>query len=217
MPEKAGLIVITTETGETIPTHIANSWRVCIDYRRLNTSTKKDHFPLPFIDQILEKLAGNRFFCFLDGYSGYNQVAIHPEDQEKTTFTCPFGTYMFSRMPFDLCNAPATFQWCMLAIFSDMVGEYLKVFIDDFSIFGESFDYCLMHLVQILRCCIDMNLVLSWEKSHFMILEGIALGNFISEKGILVDRAKVNLISKLPMPSSVKDIQSFLGHVDFYR
>ena len=83
---------------------------MCIDYRKLNTATRKDHFPLPFIDQMLDRLAGHPHFCFLDGYSGYNQIAIAPEDQEKTTFTCPFG----------LCNAPGTFQRCMMSIFSDL-------------------------------------------------------------------------------------------------
>ena len=105
----------------------------------------------------------------------------------------------------------------MLAIFLDMVCDYLEVFMDDFLVFGASFDDCLQHLVQILRQCIDVNLVLSWEKSHFMVPEGIVLGHLISEKGIQVDRAKVDLISRLPMPSSIRDIRSFLGHVDFYR
>lgn len=87
-----------------------------------------DSFPLPFIDQILERLAGQSYYCFLDGYSGYNQVAVDPKDQKKTTFTCPFGTFAYRRMPFGLCNAPATFQRCMMSIFSDMVEKFLEVF-----------------------------------------------------------------------------------------
>ena len=110
----------TNDKGEELQTRLPTKWRVCIDYQKLNAVTKKDHFPLPFIDQILDKLSGQGFYCFLDGYSGYNQLAIHPDDQEKTTFTCPFGTYAFQRMPFGLCNAPATFQRCMMAIFSDL-------------------------------------------------------------------------------------------------
>ena len=93
---------------------------MCIDYRKLNTATRKDRFPLPFIDQILDRLAEHPHFCFLDGYSGYNQIAIAPEDKEKTTFACPFGTFAFRRMPFGLCNAPGTFQRCMMSIFSDL-------------------------------------------------------------------------------------------------
>ncbi|CAL9019112.1 unnamed protein product, partial [Prunus brigantina] len=96
------------------------------DSKKLNTSTRKDHFPLPFIDQMLDRLSGHAYYCFLDGFSGYNQIPIAPEDQEKTTFTCPFGTFAYRRMPFGLCNAPATFQRCMMAIFSDMVERFME-------------------------------------------------------------------------------------------
>ncbi|CAN6477213.1 unnamed protein product [Victoria cruziana] len=109
VPKKAGLTVVKNEHGEDIPTRAQSGWRVYIDYRKLNLATRKDHFPLPFLDQVLEKLAGQSYYCFLDGYSGYNQVAVHPDDQEKITFTCPFGTFAFRRMPFGLCNAPGTF------------------------------------------------------------------------------------------------------------
>ena len=109
VPKKGGFTVIKNEENELISTRIMKGWRVCIDYRKLNTTTRKDHFPLPFIDQMLDMLAGHPHLCFLDGYSGYNQISIAPEDQEKTTFTCPFGTFSFRRMPFGLCNAPTTF------------------------------------------------------------------------------------------------------------
>ncbi|XP_073221275.1 uncharacterized protein [Cicer arietinum] len=101
-------------------------WRVCIDYMRLNSATRKDHFPLPFIDQMLERLAGHEYYCFLDGYSGYNQIAVAPGDQEKTAFTCPYGVFAYRRMPFGLCNAPATFQRCMMSIFSDMIEKHIE-------------------------------------------------------------------------------------------
>ena len=120
VPKKGGFTVIRNEKNELIPTRTVTGWRVCIDYRKLNTATRKDHFPLPFIDQMLDRLARHPHFCFLDGYSVYNQIAIAPEDQEKTTFTCPFGTFSFRRMPFGLCNAPGTFQRCMMSIFSDL-------------------------------------------------------------------------------------------------
>ena len=116
---------------------------MCIDYRKLNTATRKDHFPLPFIDQMLDRLAGHSHYCFLDGYSSYNQIAIELEDQEKTTFTCPNGTYAFKRMPFGLCNAPVTFQRCMMSIFFDLVKEIMEIFMDDFSVYGLSFESCL--------------------------------------------------------------------------
>ncbi|GJR06194.1 putative nucleotidyltransferase, ribonuclease H [Tanacetum coccineum] len=142
-PKKVGITIVETESGEKLTTRLVTGWRVCIDYRKLNNATSKDHFPLPFIDQIVEKLSGQKFYCSLDGYSGYNQIPIHPDDQAKTTFTCPYGTFAFLRMSFGLCNAPATFQRCMMSIFSDMVGESIEIFMDDFSIFGQSFESCL--------------------------------------------------------------------------
>ncbi|RVX10776.1 Transposon Ty3-I Gag-Pol polyprotein [Vitis vinifera] len=176
-----------------------------------------DHFPLPFMDQVLERVSGHPFYCFLDGYSGYFQIEIDVEDQEKTTFTCPFGTYAYRRMPFGLCNAPATFQRCMLSIFSDMVERIMEVFMDDITVYGTSFEDCLSHLEDVLKRCIEKDLVLNWEKCHFMVNQGIVLGHVISKKGIEVDRAKVELIVKLPPPTNVKGIRQFLGHAGFYR
>ncbi|KAL4284571.1 hypothetical protein GQ457_16G021700 [Hibiscus cannabinus] len=184
VPKKGGITVISNEKNELIPTRTVTGWRVCMDYRKLNKATRKDHFPLPFIDQMLDRLAGKQFYCFLDGYSGYNQIAIAPEDQSKTTFTCPYGTFAFRRMPFGLCNAPATFQRCMTAIFSDLNEDCLEIFMDDFSTFGEDFDNCLSNLEKVLKRCKETNLVLNWEKCHFMVDEGIVLGHKISSKGM---------------------------------
>ncbi|GJW22276.1 reverse transcriptase domain-containing protein [Tanacetum coccineum] len=203
VPKKGGMTVITNEENELIPTRLVTGWRVCIDYRKLNEATRKDHFPLPFMDQMLERLAGNEYYCFLDGFSGYFQIPIDPKDQEKTTFTCPYGTFAYRRMPFGLCNAPGTFQRCMMAIFHDMIEKTMEVFMDDFSVFGDSFSTCLTHLEKMLKRCEDTNLSLNWEKSHFMVKEGIVLGHKISKSGLEVDRAKVEVIAKLPHPTSV--------------
>ncbi|GKD27373.1 reverse transcriptase domain-containing protein, partial [Tanacetum coccineum] len=178
----------TNENDELVPTRTVTGWRVCIDYYKLNEATAKDHFPLPFMDQMLERLTGNKYFCFLDGFSGYFQIPIDPNDQEKTIFKCCFGTYAYRRMPFGLCNAPATFQRCMLAIFHDMIEESIEVFMDDFS-----------------------------EKCHFMVKEGIVLGHKVSSAGLEVDKAKINVISKLPPPNNIKGVRSFLGHAGFYQ
>ena len=153
----------------------------------------------------------------MDGYSGYFQIEIDLEDQEKTTFTCPFGTFAYRRMPFGLCNAPATFQRCMLSIFSDMVERIMEVFMDDITVYGSSYEECLMHLEAVLHRCIEKDLVLNWEKCHFMVQKGIVLGHIISKNGIEVDKAKVELIVKLPPPTNVKGIRQFLGHAGFYR
>ena len=157
------------EKGEEMPTRLTTGWRVCIDNRRLNEVTQKDHFPLPFMDQLLERVSGHPFYCFLDGYSGNFQIEIAADDQKKTTFTCPFSTYAYRRMSFGLYNAPATFQRCMLSIFSDMVERIMEVYMDDITVYEESFDECLIHLEIVLHRCIEKNLVLNWEKCHFMV------------------------------------------------
>ena len=217
VPKKGGTTVIRTENNILLPSRTVTGWRICIDYWKLNKATQKDHFPLPFLDQMLDRLTGHEYYCFLDGYSGYNQIAIAPEDQEKTTLTCPYGTFAFRRMPFGLCNAPGTFQRCMMAIFSDMVEKTIKVFMDDFSVLGSSFDNCLENLRSVLIRCEETNLVLNWENCHFMVQEGVVLRHRISARGIEVARAKIEAIEKLPLPSSVKGIRSFLGHAGFYR
>ncbi|GJS82215.1 reverse transcriptase domain-containing protein [Tanacetum coccineum] len=206
-----------TSSRKRLKSFLTLGWRVCIDYRKLNEATRKDHFPLPFMDQMLERLVGNQYYCFLDDFSGYFQIPIDPKDQEKTTFTYPYGTFAYRRMPFGLCNAPGTFQRCMMAIFHDMIEKTMEVFMDDFSVFGDSFSTCLSHLEKMLKRCEDTNLVLNWEKSHFMVKEGIVLGHKISKSGIEVDRAKVDIIAKLPHPTTVKGVRSFLGHAGFYR
>nr|GEY43347.1 reverse transcriptase domain-containing protein [Tanacetum cinerariifolium] len=180
VPKKGGITVVENKYNELIPTRLVTSWCVCIDYRKLNEATQKDHFPLPFMDQMLERLAGNQYYCFLDGFSG-------------------------------------TFQRCTMAIFHDMIEKTMDVFMDDFSVFGNSFQSCLSHLEKMLKRCEDTNLCLNWEKSHFMVKEGIVLGHKISKQGIEVDKAKLDVISKLPHPTTVKGIRSFLGHACFYR
>ncbi|GJU61488.1 reverse transcriptase domain-containing protein, partial [Tanacetum coccineum] len=135
------------------------------------------------------------FYCFLDGFSGYFQIPIDPKDQEKTTFTCPYGTFAYRRMPFGLCNAPGTFQRCMMAIFHDMIEKTMEVF--------------MANLDKMLKRCEDTKLALNWEKSHFMVKEGIVLGHKISRKGIEVDKAKVDVISKLPHPTTYVPIRNF--------
>ncbi|GJT70271.1 reverse transcriptase domain-containing protein [Tanacetum coccineum] len=162
VPKKRVMTVVLNDNNEYIPSRSVTGWRVCIDYRKLNDTTRKDHFPLPFIDQMLERLS---------------------EDQEKMTFTYSYGTFAYKRMPFSLCNALATFQRCMTAIFHDMVEDFMEVFMDDFS-----------------------------ERCHFMVRKGIVLGHKIYGPGIEVDKAKIDVIAKLPYPTNVKGVRSFLGH-----
>nr|GFA69932.1 reverse transcriptase domain-containing protein [Tanacetum cinerariifolium] len=182
VPKKGGMTVIKNDKNELVPTRLVTGWRVCIDYRKLNESTRKDHFPLPFMDHMLERLAGNEYYCFLDGFFGYFQIPIDLKDQEKTTFTCPYGTFAYKRMPFGLCNAHGTFQRCMMTIFHDMIEQTKEVFMDDFLVFGNSFSICLTNLEKMLKRYEETKLALNWEKSHFMVKEGIILGHKISKK-----------------------------------
>ncbi|GKA75689.1 reverse transcriptase domain-containing protein [Tanacetum coccineum] len=191
VPKKGGFTIVKNDENELILTRLVTGWRVCIDYRKLNEATRKDQFPLPFMDQMLKRLAGNEYYCFLDGFSGYFQIPIDPHDQEKTTFTCPYGTFAYRRMPFGLCNASGMFQRCMMAIFHDMIEKTMEVFMDDFLVFGNSFEICLS--------------------------QGIVLGHKISKKGIEIDKSKVGVIAKLPHPTIIKGVRSFLGHAGFYR
>ncbi|RDX91888.1 Retrovirus-related Pol polyprotein, partial [Mucuna pruriens] len=207
VPKKLGMIVIRNQHNELVPMRIQNSWQ----------ATRKDHFPLPFIDQVLEKLVGKFHYCFLDGFFRYMQIHIAPEDKHKTTFTCLFGTFAYTRMPFGMCNAPSTFQCCMTSIFSDLLHECMEVFMDNFTVYADSFDTCLENLSKVLTRCIDTNLVLNFEKCHFMVTEGIVLGHLVSNKGIEVDKSKIDIITSLPNPTSVQDVRSFLGHVGFNR
>ena len=217
VPKKGGFTVIINEKNELTPTRTVIGWRVCIDYRKLNTATRKDHYPLPFIEQMLDRLARHSHYCFLDGYSSYNQIAIALEDQEKSTFTCPYGTFAFRRILFGLCNAPATFQRCMMSIFSYLVEEVMEIFMDDFLVYGSSFDDCLKNLKTVLQRCQDKNLALNWEKCHFMVTKGIVLGHKISAARLEVDQAKIIVIKTLMPPTTMKGIRSFMGHVGFYR
>nr|GEY48203.1 reverse transcriptase domain-containing protein [Tanacetum cinerariifolium] len=156
-------------------------------------------------DLELKDLPSHLEYAYLeDRFSSYIQIPINPPDQEKTTFTCPYGTFAYRRIPFGLCNAPGTFQRCMVAIFHDMIEKTMKVFMDDFSVFGDSFSSCRSHLDTMLQRCQDTNLVLNWEKSHFMVKEGIVLDHKIFKNGLEVDRAKVDVITKLPHPTTVK-------------
>ncbi|GJW70710.1 reverse transcriptase domain-containing protein [Tanacetum coccineum] len=152
----------------------------------------------------VQDVVKNEIVKLLD--SGFFQISIAPEDQEKTMFTCTYGTFAYRRMPFRLCNAPATFQRCMTMIFHDMVEDFMEVFMDDFLVF-----------VRMLARCEETNIVLNWEKCHFMVKEGIVLGHKIYGAGIEVDRSKIDVIAKLLYPTNMKVVRRFLGHAGFYQ
>ena len=129
-PNKVSLV--TNENNDLVPTRVIVGYGMCVDFRKLNKWTTKDHYLMSFINEMLERLANNSYFCYLDGYSGFSQIPIRPEYQEKTTFTCPYDTYTYCRMPFGLCNRPPPFQKCISRIFSDFVEKIVEVFMDNF-------------------------------------------------------------------------------------
>jgi Reverse transcriptase (RNA-dependent DNA polymerase) len=126
------------------------------------------------------------------------QIPILPNDQDKITFTCPYGTFAYRRVSFGLCNTPATFQRAIMEIFSDLIENDMEVFMDDFSVYGTIFDECLSNLTKVLQWCEEVNMVLNWEKYHFMVQQAVVLGHIISEKGLEVDKEKIEVIEKLP-------------------
>ncbi|GJY64128.1 DNA-directed DNA polymerase [Tanacetum coccineum] len=154
VPKKGGMTVVKNENNELIPTRLVTGWRVCIDYRKLNDATRKDHFPLSFMDQMLERLAGNEYYCFLDGFLEiFFKILLPARTEEIPSYLPLIRTFAYRRMPFGLCNAPGTFQRCMMAIFHDMIEETMEVFMDDFSVFGDYFSSCLSHLDKMLKRC----------------------------------------------------------------
>jgi hypothetical protein len=147
-----------------VPNKLTGKWRICVDFREINKATLKDYFPLPFIDQFLDTLSEKKYFSFIYGYSGYNQILIAPKDQDKTTFTCPWGTYAYRVLPFELCNATATFQRAVLGIFSDLIHDCVEVYMDNFTVYGNTYQETLDKLEKVLIIYQEMNLSLSHEK-----------------------------------------------------
>ncbi|RVW72421.1 Retrovirus-related Pol polyprotein from transposon 17.6 [Vitis vinifera] len=216
VPKKSGITVVQNEKGEEITTRLTSGWRVCIDYRKLNAVTRKDHFPLPFIDQVLERVSGHPFYCFLDGYSGYFQIEIDVADQEKTTFTCPFGTYAYRRMPFGLCNAPATFQRCMLSIFSDMVERIMEVFMDDITVYGGTFEECLVNLEAFFTDALKKTWCSTGRNAILWYVKELSLAISSLKKALKLIKQRWSLLSNYH-PTTVKGVRQFLGHAGFYR
>jgi hypothetical protein len=168
--------------------------RICIDFRNLNRVSLKDNYPLPKMDHILQKVVGSQTMSMLDGFSGYNQVLVHPDDQEKTTFTTPWGTFMYSKMPFGLMNASATFQRAMDIVFSEEKDKFVVIYLDDIIVYSKTDEKHLQHLERVFLKCLKFGVSLNPKKSHFALEEGKLLGHIISKDGIRIDPARVEAI-----------------------
>jgi hypothetical protein len=185
-------------------------WKVCVDYRAPNKVTKRDRQPLPFIDELLDSVAGHEFYSFFDGYSGYHQVKIHQDGILKTTFTTPWGTYAFLRMPFGLCNAGGTFQRVQLKVFGPYIGKFIRVFLDDFAVYGDRKLY-LSHVRTAFQRLAEHICSLSPEKCKLGFEEGPILEHIVFIGGIKVDPTKVQRILELEEPRNARQVSTLWG------
>jgi hypothetical protein len=204
----ANLVPVRKKNGEI---------RLCVDFRNLNKSSLKDNYPLPKMDHVLEKVVGATRMSMIDGFSGYNQIAVCESDKEKTTFTTPWGTFMYDKMPFGLMNAGATFQRAMDIAFVGERDKFVVIYLDDLTVFSKSDEDHIIHLKRTFEKCRKYGLSLNPKKSHFAMQEGKLLGHIVSRDGIRIDPKRVEAIETLAVPRNVKEIQSFLGKINFLR
>ena len=204
----ANLVPVRKKNGEI---------RLCVDFRNLNRSSLKDNYPLPKIEQVLQQVVGAQRISMVDGFSGYNQIAMHPDDKEKTAFTTPWGTFMYDKMPFGLMNAGGTFQRAMDIAFVGEKDKFVVIYLDDITVFSQSNDEHLKHLKQNFLKCRKLGISLDPKKSHFSMKEGKWLGHMIYKYGIKIDPHRVGAIQKNCTPRNKKEIQSFHGRVNFLR
>lgn len=183
------------------------SLRLCVDYRKLNSKTRCDAFPLPRIDESLDALSRAKMFSSIDLASGYHQVAVHEKDRHKTAFITPFGLYEYQRMPFGLCNAPATFQRLMQAIMSDLVFQMVLVYLDDLLVYSSTFEGHLVRLETVLQRLRETGLKVKVEKCHFLQSEVKFLGHVVSAQGVSTDPDKVSAVKQWPVPNTLKELQ----------
>ena len=194
-----------------------HSLRLCVDYWLLNSKTYRDSYPLPRVEESFDVLKGSKIFSTMDLTSGYNQLAVHENDIEKTAFTTPMGLYEYLRMPFGLCNAPATFQRLMQHCFRDEIFNVLLVFLDDIIVYSTNLQEHLYRLETVFKRLRDHGLKLKPSKCHFFKREVRYLGHIVSSKGIQTDPDKISAVRDFDVPTTVKNIKSFLGLAGYYR
>ncbi|XP_077947562.1 uncharacterized protein LOC144388873 isoform X2 [Gasterosteus aculeatus] len=193
------------------------SLRMCVDYRQLNSKTRRDAFPLPRIEESLDALAGARWFSTMDLASGYNQVPVAKKDRAKTAFCTPFGLFEFNRMPFGLCNAPGTFQRLMERIFGAQHFQTLLLYLDDVIVFSSTVDEHLKRLDAVLSRLQQEKLKVKFEKCCFFRTEVNYLGHVITEDGVATDPGKLSAVANWPRPTNATELRSFLGFCSYYR
>ena len=191
-------------------------WRVCVNYRALNQVTKKDRQPLPHIDELLDNVAGHDLYTFCDGYSGYHQIRIHKEDVLKTTFTTPWGTFAYLRMPFGLCNAGGTFQRVHMHIFGPYIGRFIRVYLNDFAVFSDRHLH-VDHVRTAFKRLAEHGCSLSPEKCRIGFEEGPLLGHIVFRGGLRVDPDKVQRIRELRTPTKLAEVSTLWGVINYHN
>jgi hypothetical protein len=204
----ANLVPVRKKSGEI---------RLCVDFRNLNRNSRKDNYPLPNMEYILQKVTGASRISMIDGFSGYNQISVIPEDREKTAFTTPWGTFMYAKMPFGLMNAGATFQRAMDIAFIGEKDKFVVIYLDDIMVFSRSDKEHCNHLRKVFLKCRRFGLSLNPRKSLFAMKEGKLLGHIVSEGGVRIDPSRVEAIQALSLPRSRKEVRAFLGKINFLR
>ncbi|MCO5567617.1 hypothetical protein L7F22_021311 [Adiantum nelumboides] len=215
---KVGFIYPVTNSEWVSPVVVTpkknGKWRVCVDYKPLNAATKRDHFPLPFEDEILNEVAGHEHYTVCDGYSGYYQIRIAEEDQHKTTFITPWRCFAFRVMPFGLTNAPSTFTRFTSFIFQPFFGKSIRVFLDDFCTYSDRALHC-QRVEEGLQRLYQYGGQLNPNKCHVAEKEVVLLGHVISQEGIKVDPSRVQAILDLPPPNSAQQVITFVQKVRY--
>ncbi|GAU25735.1 hypothetical protein TSUD_216660 [Trifolium subterraneum] len=193
------------------------SWRLCIDFRRLNDLTIKDRFPIPLIEDLMDELSGSVVFSKLDMKSGYHQLRMAPGEEHKTAFKTHSGHFEYLVMPFGLTNAPASFQSLMNQVFSSFLRKFVIIFFDVLLIYSKSMEDHIVHLQLIFQTIRDHNLFLNKSKCSFALPKVEYLGHFITKEGVSTDPAKVQAVNSWPPPQNLKQLRGFLGLAGYYR
>jgi hypothetical protein len=191
----SNLVPVRKKTGDI---------RLCVDFRHLNRVSLKDNYPIPPMEEILQQVSGAQMMSLLDGFSGYNQIALKPSDSHKTTFTTRWGTYAYNKMPFGLINVGNTFQCAMAIAFKGLLGKMIVVYFDDLTVFSKERSSHFDHLRQVLLRCRKFGISLNPKKTIFGVMEGKLLGHIVSREGVKVDPERVVAIKNLPLPTNKK-------------
>jgi hypothetical protein len=204
----ANLVPVRKKNGEI---------RLCVDFKNMNRSSRKDNYPLPKMEHILQRVTGASRMSMIDGFSGFNQIYVFLEDREKTTFTTPWGTFMYSKITFGLMNAGETFQRAMDIAFIGEKDKFVVIYLDDIKIFSKSDKEHYCHLRKVFLKCRSFGISLNPKKSLFAMKEGRLLGHIVSVEGFRIDPRRVKAIRALSILRSRKEVQSFLGKINFPR